>query len=558
MYELRCGVLKSHTLNFPLRMKTHTPLLFVIGFVLAVAAPLRADENADSAYQQGLELQRQNRTPEAIAAYRRALSLNPNHAHAHYELGWSYWTLRQWDQVISHWEKAKQLKAPYPELADFLRTARQNAAGTGEPVVRVPIGTTRASQDAVPGRDGTKEEKPGGVRLTLIARFQQYNPTPSDPGDHYDPYIFSPKSVQFDAEGRKAYVNALEGYATVIYDRLNLKQVGRIVHHFDARHQALFNTSPAGAPWTRYLPDRTPAQPNYFSGKPVESALSPDGRYLWVPYYRRDFDQYGVMPSAVAIIDTQTDKIVRVMDTGPIPKYVTASADGNWVAVTHWGDNTVGLIDTSGQEPETYRRDVLLEIARRPDLSAIATTDRDHQCGLCLRGTVFTHDSQYLLVGRMGGGGGVSVVDLKRRKLIGTVQGMRPTPRHLALSPDGEQLYISSSLSGYVSRYNTQEFIDAAREGKTILKPLQEGESGPATRTIALSPDGRLVFAAGNLESRLIVLNAQSLKLVTWIPVDSYPVGLAVTPDGGQVWVTSQGRDRRGGNSLSIYQIENL
>ena len=112
-------------------MKLHTALLLAMGLVLALTAPSRAEENADAAFQQGVELQRQNRTTEAIAAYRRALALNPRHAQAHYELGWSYWTLRQWDQVISHWEKAKQLKAPYPELADFLRTARQNAAGTG-------------------------------------------------------------------------------------------------------------------------------------------------------------------------------------------------------------------------------------------------------------------------------------------------------------------------------------------------------------------------------------------------------------------------------------------
>ena len=522
---------------------------------LGLIGPVRADEKADSLYEQGMALQRQNRTPEAIAVYRQALSLNPNHARSHYEIGWSYWTLRQWDQVISHWERARYLKAPYPELPDFLRTARQNAAGTGEPVVRVPIGTSRASHNISP--PDSHNGKTSGVRLTLIARFQHYNPTPTDPADHYDPYIFSPKSVQFSADGRKAYVNALEGYATVIYDAQNLKQIGRVVHRFDARHEGLFVSSPSGPPWARYLPDRTPAQPNHFSGKPVESALSHNGRYLWVSYYRRDFDQFGVLPSAVAVIDTGTDKIVRILDTGPIPKYVTASPDGNWVAITHWGDNTVGLIDTSGQKPETYRRAMLLEIGQPPNLSAIANTDRDHQCGLCLRGTVFTPDSQHLLVGRMGGDGGVSVVDLKQRKVIGTVQGMRPTPRHLALSPDGDQLYMSSSLSGYVSRYHTQEFI-AAAHAKSVLKPLQEGESGPATRTIALSPNGRYVFAAANLESRLVVLDAESLKVLTWIPADSYPVGLAVTPDGKQVWVTSQGRDRRGGNSLSIYLIEDL
>jgi len=540
--------------NKPHPVKITSFRIISAALLLIFSIPAIANDEADKDYQQGLILQKENRTKEAIQAYRRALSHDPDHALSHYELGWSYWTLQQWDKVIQHWEMARKLKAPYPELPGFLKAARENAKGKGEPLIRVPIGSTRSSV-AFAANNAPQHQSPG-VRITLISRFQHYNPNPDHPDDHYDPYVFSPKSVQFDSGGNKAYVNALEGYSTLIFDPKSLRQTGRIVHRFDARQASLFNSGADSPAWSDYLPDRTPAHPNIFSGKPVESALSPDGRYLWVPYYRRDFDQYGVLPSAVAIIDTRSEKILRIMDTGPIPKYVATSPDGNWVAITHWGDNTVGLIDTSGGTPETYRRDALVEIARRPDMSSIATTDRDHQCGLCLRGTVFTHDSRYLLVGRMGGNGGVSVVDVRTRKVIGTVHGMRPTPRHLTLSPDGTRLYISSSLSGYVSMYDTQEFINAARNGIKTLKPSREGESGPATRTIAISPDGKLIYAAANLSSRLTILDAQTLAPLAWIPVDSYPVGLAVTPDGQQVWVTSQGRERRGGNSLSIYRVE--
>lgn len=56
-----------------------------------------------------------------------------------------------------------------------------------------------------------------------------------------------------------------------------------------------------------------------------QMAMSHNGKYLWVPYYRRSFDLKASSPSALAIIDMQTDKVVRVMPTGPLPKYVAIS-----------------------------------------------------------------------------------------------------------------------------------------------------------------------------------------------------------------------------------------
>lgn len=50
-------------------------------------------------------------------------------------------------------------------------------------------------------------------------------------------------------------------------------------------------------------------------------AFSHRGRYLWVPYYRRSFDINAQDPSAVAVIDTRTDSIVRMFETGPLPKW---------------------------------------------------------------------------------------------------------------------------------------------------------------------------------------------------------------------------------------------
>lgn len=89
-----------------------------------------------------------------------------------------------------------------------------------------------------------------------------------------------------------------------------------------------------------------------------------------MPYYRRSYDKFSRYPSTLALIDTKTEKIIRMFDTGPIPKYVTTSPDGRWLAVTHWGDNTIGLIKTVGKLSQ-YRYDKLITIDENSSLTML-------------------------------------------------------------------------------------------------------------------------------------------------------------------------------------------
>jgi len=515
--------------------------LLAAGILLFTTGPGLAADDAKSWFDTGLQAQQEHRTQEALQAYLKALELDPAFARAHYEIGWTYWVLADWPKVIEHWQTAQRLGFRDANLKLYLPMARDNLEGKLPPLTRTRIGEKSAAL-----------EPTGRLSLELVARFQHYNPQPENPADHYDPYIFSPKSVRFLGNGSAAYVNALEGYSTVVFDPVTLSRTAVIVHRFRDRQQHLF-TGARGMSWYTMPAEFADRQQN-FNGKPVESTLSHGGKYLWVPYYRRDFDPFGTLPSAVAVIDTSSNRIVRVMETGPIPKYVVASLDGNWLAVTHWGDNTVGLIDIHSQDPAEFKHQQLITIGKRIDLKAIQTNDRDHGCGFCLRGSVFTRDSKYLLVGRMGGGG-IAVIEVDKRRYLGTVTGMRPTPRHLVLSPDGDLLYLSSSFAGYVAVYRTNDLVQAALTTRH-LKPLREQHTGSATRTIALSSDGKLLFAAVNKESKIVALSAPGLTPLAEIPADSYPVGMAVSPDTRQLWVTAQGRKGRGGNSVSVFRIE--
>ena len=243
--------------------------------------------------------------------------------------------------------------------------------------------------------------------LAVSARLRTFELHPGEPRygvDVRDPDVLSPKSVRFSRDGAKLYVNALEGGTTLVYAWPSLRKLHRIVHRFGPADSALFGGARTvfGYPYHGLPPG---GDPNVFVGRPVESALSADGRWLFVPYYRRSFDRSAQSPSALAVVDAESDRIVRVLPTGPIPKYVAASPDGRLLAVTHWGDNTVGLLDVASGDPARFRYVARLVVERALDQTPFGGADRDTACGYCLRGTVFTPDARTLLVARMHGGG---------------------------------------------------------------------------------------------------------------------------------------------------------
>ena len=395
----------------------------------------------------------------------------------------------------------------------------------------------------------------GGLRVPLGPadhRFQAYDPDPIAASDHFDLGVASPKSVRILASGEKVYVNALEGLQTLVYDPAEMRRIGVISHVFGPEQAPLFGgqSTVFELPYRRESPS---GDPNHFGGKPVEMALSHGDRWLWIPYYRRDFDVGAGSPSAVAIVDTRTDAIVRVMPTGPIPKYVAISPDDRWASITHWGDNTVALIDISSGDPAAfaYRSErLVVEVAL--DQERLLGSNRDSACGFCLRGTVFGPEGQ-LWVARMGGEGGVAGFDVERGRYLGTVDGIPPNPRHLVLH--GETLYATSSRSGQVSRVSSKEVaakLASAGGGRVSLEGVRSARVGAGARTVDLSPDGRRLYVAVNARREVVELDAESLQILRRWRVDAHPVGLAVSPDGGWVWVTSQANRGLGGNSVTV------
>ena len=369
-----------------------------------------------------------------------------------------------------------------------------------------------------------------------------------------DEDVFSPKSVNFHPDGTKYYVNSLEGCATLVYDRETNRKLKVISHRHASGEGPLWN-KPSGIYRFTHYPD---GQKRAFSGKPVEATFSHGGRYLWVPYYRRTFDLNAQDPSAIAIIDTRVDSIVRMMETGPLPKMIMCNHAGTRVAVTHWGNNTIGLIDITGDDPSQWHHlpYVVVDHELKLDFSLTHEVNRDAHSGLLLRGTVFTPDDRYLLVGCMGGGG-IAVIEMQPEpRYVGKIGGIS-NARHLIIN--NGYLYASVNAAGLVQRVPLDSVIHAIehRQGNAItLRGWQVAKVGGGARTIEASPSGRYVFAACNSASALYVVDTERMQAIGQITVDSYPVGLDITQDGRFLVVTSQARNYQGGNAVNLYRVD--
>jgi len=391
----------------------------------------------------------------------------------------------------------------------------------------------------------------GSLRIYNVGKRQQYSC-----GDKatFDKDVFSPKSVAFSSDGATFFVNSLEGCRTVAYDAKTLEKRYVVNYKYDGRDSSLWAPGSGYYTFTHYPGGERRA----FSGKPVEMALSHEGRYLWVPFYRRTFDINAQDPSAIAVVDTREGRIVRMFETGPLPKMVAVNGDDTRVAVTHWGDNTVGLIDISSPDITRWHHlpPVTVGHKLKLDFPLDRAVNRDAKSGFLLRGTVFTPDGRYLLVSAMGGP--LAVIDVAEARHVGMSSNLYGI-RHLVI--DRGHVYGSCNVAGRVVSFALDSLVAGVERAKAVgtklftVNGVRSVKVGGGARTLEVSPDGLYSFVACNSVSRVYVVNNERMAVVDTIRVDSYPVGLALSPDGRTMVVTSQGRDHNGGNAVNIFRI---
>jgi YVTN family beta-propeller protein len=170
--------------------------------------------------------------------------------------------------------------------------------------------------------------------------------------------------------------------------------------------------------------------------------------------------------------------------------------------VTNYDDNTVSVID-----PEAGR--------------VVATV----KTGANPMGVGVAPDGKAVYVSNEADGT-LSVVSPTSNEVVGTVP-LGPNPRHLAVSADGRHVF--TALNGS----NTVAVVDTAARKVVKLVPV-----GREPHMVLRSPDGKTIYANSQGEGKLVAIDASTFEVTRQIAVMAAPRPFTITPDGKKIFQT--------------------
>ena len=155
------------------------------------------------------------------------------------------------------------------------------------------------------------------------------------------------------------------------------------------------------------------------------------------------------------------------------------------------------------------------------------------------------------------GGNGIAIIDVNAKKYVGTITGSYQNLRHLVINQD--QLILSSNKFGFVQKAKIDDILTAGpnQQKQIDFKNWQTVKVGTGARTIDVTKDGKIIFACVNNESKVAVIDAESMKVISELRVASFPVGMSLSPDDKQPIITSQGKSGvlNSGNTVTVFDV---
>lgn len=251
---------------------------------------------------------------------------------------------------------------------------------------------------------------------------------------------------------------------------------------------------------------------------------------------------YLLNAKSVTTLDAATNQLVgTAIPTGEDPEAIAITPNGKRAFVVNFVGNSVTVIETASRTPvATLPLPSNGEgIAISPDGKTAYATSKGKEKVVVINtetatetGTItvgpeasavaFAPNGKQAYVGIAPED--VQVVETGTGKLVGGPIKVAGFVRQIAFTPSGETAYVAAG--------NGVAVINTALGMVTGEIPV------PSVSTLAVSPDGKRVYAASKSGKSITVAETGTNKVVgSPIPLPSEPVEIAITPDGGTAYV---------------------
>jgi YVTN family beta-propeller protein/VCBS repeat-containing protein len=257
---------------------------------------------------------------------------------------------------------------------------------------------------------------------------------------------------------------------------------------------------------------------------PVGMAVSPTNGLIYVANTGG-----GNPPGTVSVIDPSTNSVVKTIGVGTYPVALAVSRAGGSIYVTNAYSNSVSVIDS---ETNVVTKTISttpggltpVGVAVSPDGRFVYTSNG---CGCGDVGSVSVINTA---------NGTVSNIPLKVRTANGSLTG----PVAVAVSSDGSRVYAVVGGGDIDPIGDSVYVIDAAT--KTVIQTIKAGSFPVA---VAVNPVSGEVYVASGCDAKcsfrsgsVSVINPVSNTVVKSIAIPGTLTGLAVRPDGRDLYVT--------------------
>jgi PQQ-dependent catabolism-associated beta-propeller protein len=134
--------------------------------------------------------------------------------------------------------------------------------------------------------------------------------------------------------------------------------------------------------------------------------------------------------------------------------------------------------------------------------------------------------------------GTIQVVDTATDRVVASTR-IADRPRGLAISPDGKRLYVAVSWWRDGKRPRTGAERIAALDART-LKTLHDYKGGTDPECVAVSPDGQRLYLSNEDAGTASIIDVNSGQHRATLVVGTEPEGVTASPDGKWVYVTAE------------------